>query len=93
MGRSQTVLADTVSKDLELPLRVGREFVDRFLALVTDDIVFTGEVRLDSLGTFSVTTRPPAQVTHPGTGTPVSVPSKKILKLRTAPSLKKRLNS
>jgi DNA-binding protein HU-beta len=92
MGRTQTVLADTVSKELKVPLKFGRAFIDRFLNLVADDIVYTGEVKLRGLGTFHVTTRAPLSTTHPTTGKPVHIPRKKVVKLRTSLTIRKRLN-
>ncbi|MDQ7827309.1 MAG: HU family DNA-binding protein [Candidatus Eremiobacteraeota bacterium] len=92
MGRTQTVLADTVSKELNIPLKYGRAFIDRFLALVADDIVYTGEVKLRGLGTFRVVTRAPLSTTHPQTGAPVHIPRKKVLKLRTSVVIRRRLN-
>jgi integration host factor subunit beta len=92
MGHTQTSIADTVSKELELPLRVGRHFLQRVLDIICDDIVYTGEVRFRGLGSFSVKTRPPVDTTHPGTGEPIHIPKKKILHFRTSESLRKRLN-
>ena len=63
MGRTQKVIADTISKELELPQRVGRRFLQRVLDLVADDIVYTRRIELRGLGTFSVTIRPPVETT------------------------------
>jgi len=92
MGHTQTFLADIISKELGLPFRLGRKFVDRLFDIVSDDIVYSGGIKFRSLGSFYVTKRPPIQTTHPSTGKPILIPEKKILRFRTSSAIKKRLN-
>ncbi|MBI2267027.1 MAG: HU family DNA-binding protein [Armatimonadetes bacterium] len=92
MGRTQQYLADTVSKELDLPLRIGRRFLKRIMDLVSDGIVYTGRMEIRGLGTFAVTTRPAHTITHPATGQPIPLPEKKTVHYRTSRSLRRRLN-
>jgi len=92
MGRNQKIIADTISKELNLPIRTGRAFLKRFLELIGDDIVFTGKVDLRGFGSFTVIKRKPVNTTHPGTGNPITIPEKKIVKFKTSKKLKNRLN-
>jgi nucleoid DNA-binding protein len=92
MGHTQNAIADLISEELELPFRQGRRFLQRVLAIIADDIVYTGKIMIRGLGAFYVTLRPPIHTTHPGTGAPVLIPQKKILRFRTSSSIKKRLN-
>ncbi|MDQ7839232.1 MAG: HU family DNA-binding protein [Thermodesulfobacteriota bacterium] len=92
MGHTQNKLADLISKELGVPVRVTRKILQRFLDLIADDIVYTGEMKLRGFGSFYVTTRPAVHTTHPTTGAPVLIPRKKVLRLRTSSALRKRLN-
>lgn len=92
MGRNQHMLADTVSKELELPIRTGRRFLERILDLVADDLVYTARSELRGLGTFQAYVRPGRIINHPKTGEPIQVPPKKTIRFRTSRALLERLN-
>ncbi len=89
---SQRIIADTVSKELGLPLRTGRKFLRRVLELMCDDIVYTERLELRHLGIFHVTDRPHQTVSHPVTGELIYVPKKKVLNFRTSKVLREQLN-
>lgn len=92
MGRTQRVLADTVSKALHLPLETGRAFLQQVLDLVADDLVHTQRVELRGLGTFAVYERPARRTRHPKTGKPIDVPATRAVRYRTSIQLLRRLN-
>lgn len=92
MGKHQRVIADAVAKELELPLRVGRKFLQRVIDMVADDIVFTGRIELRGLGTFKVNTRAARRTTHPTTGKTVLIPEKKAVVYRSSAAIRRRLN-
>ena len=92
MGRTQKQLADQISKEMGLTVRQGREFVQRLLDLVQEDLVQEGRSELRGLGTFAVYTRPPRETTHPVTGQPVSIPERRSVRYRTSKELKASLN-
>lgn len=92
MGRNQHVLADTISAELEIPLRKGRKFLQRLLDLVADDLVYTARSELRGLGTFQAHIRPGRIIKHPKTGEPIQVPPKKTIRFRTSRALLQRLN-
>lgn len=92
MGHTQKALADKISKELGLPLQIGRRFLQRTLDLIADDIVYTGESKFRGLGTFSVFTYPPKETTHPITGEPIYIPKKKVAKFRSSVVIRRRLN-
>lgn len=89
---AQRIIADTVSKELKLPVLVGRKFLQRVLDLIADDIVYTKRVELRGLGVFHVTRRLPQTVTHPVTGELIYVPRKKVLKFKSSEVIRHRLN-
>lgn len=91
-GRTQKQLADEISKAMGLTVRQGREFVQRLLDLVQDDLVEKGRSELRGLGTFAVFTRPARETTHPVTGEPVHIPARRAVRYRTSKKLKERLN-
>jgi DNA-binding protein HU-beta len=92
VGRTQRVLADTLSDELGLPRATGRRFLERLLEMVADDLVYTGRIELRGLGTFAAYDRPARQVPHPRTGEPVQVPATRAVRYRTSASLLRRLN-
>ena len=92
MGRTQKTIADTISKELDLPQKVGRLFLQKVIDLIGGDIVYTSHIEIRGLGTFSVTVRPPQNIVHPTTGQSISVPQKKILRFRASINLRRRLN-
>jgi len=92
MGRSQDILSDTISKELNLTVRTGRAFFKRLLELIREDIIFTGKADLRGLGSFTVIKRKPVNTTHPITGNPITIPEKKIVKFKTSKKIKILLN-
>lgn len=92
MGRTKKVIADTISKELDLPLTTGRQFLQRVLDLISDDIVYTGRIELRDFGVFTTAVIPAHTTIHPATGKPVKIPKKKIVRIRASAKLKKRLN-
>lgn len=92
MGRTQKQLADEISKTMGLTVRQGREFVQRLLGLIQDDLVQDGRSELRGLGTFAVFTRPPRETIHPVSGEHVHIPQRRSVRYRTSKELKGRLN-
>lgn len=92
MGRTQKQLADKISDELGLTIRLGRTFVQRFIELVREDLVQTGRSELRGLGTFAVFVRPERETTHPTTGQPVKIPERRSVRYRTSKDLKDLLN-
>lgn len=92
MGRTQKQLADKISDELGLTIRLGRTFVQRFVELVREDLVLTGRSELRGLGTFAVYVRPARETTHPTTGQPVEIPERRSVRYRTSKDLKDALN-
>jgi nucleoid DNA-binding protein len=92
MGHTQNAISDIISEELEVPVRVTRKILQRFLDIIADDIVYSGELKIRGLGTFYVTLRPPIHTTHPGTGAPILIPRKRIMRFRASATIRKRLN-
>lgn len=92
MGRTQKRIADIVSRELGIPIRQGRQFLTRVVDLMADDIVYTGRLELRGVGTFTVRDRKPRKGTHPGTGKPIQIPAKKVVRFRTSVQIDRRLN-
>ena len=92
MGRTQKELADTISKEMKLSIRQGREFVQRFLDLVTEDLATTERSELRGLGTFAVFVRPARPGVHPVTGEHFTIRERRSIRFRTSKELKEKLN-
>jgi nucleoid DNA-binding protein len=92
MGHTQNAISDIISEELKVPVRITRKILQRFLDIIADDIVYTGKITIRGLGSFYVTLRPPIHTTHPGTGAPILIPQKKVMRFRASASIKKRLN-
>lgn len=92
MGHTQKMIADIISKELGLPQRTGRQFMQKVIDMLSDDIVFTGSSKLRGLGSFAVKTRSATTTTHPTTGTPLHIPEKKVLHFKTSLQIRRRLN-
>lgn len=92
MGRTQRVIADTVAQELNIPLRLGRRFLQRVIDIIADDIVYTGKVEIRGLGVFAITKRPAHKTKIPGTDNPVTIPEKKIAEFRASAAIRRRLN-
>jgi len=85
-------MADTASKELGIPLRTGREFLELLLTMIGDDLVETGRLEMRGLGTFAVHRRPARKVKHPKTGKPILIPPRRAIRYRASAVLKERLN-
>jgi nucleoid DNA-binding protein len=92
MGHTQNMLADTISKELGLEKPIGRKFLQKVLETISDDIVYTGRMELNGIGTFMVIQRHSQTINHPETGQPINVPKKKILTFRSSTVIRRRLN-
>ena len=92
MGRHLRIMADTASKQLDIPLRTGREILELVLGMIEDDLVYTQRLEIRGLGTFAVHKRPARKIKHPKTGKPITIPARKAVRYRASLALKKRLN-
>ena len=92
MGHTQNILADKIAKEMGLSKQTGRKFLQKVLKTVSDDIVYTGRMELNGIGTFSITERSGQTINHPETGQPINVPPKKILTFRSSSLIRRRLN-
>lgn len=92
MGRTQRVIADTIAKELNVPLRLGRRFLQRVIDIIVDDIVYTGRAEVRGLGVFAITKRPEHDTKIPGTNDSVTIPEKKIVEFRTSAAVRRRIN-
>jgi DNA-binding protein HU-beta len=92
MGKTKKVIADIISEELKLPLHTGRQFIQRVLDLISDDIVYTGRIELRDFGAFVTAIVPAHTTTHPGTGQPVHIPARKLVRFRASAKLRDRMN-
>jgi nucleoid DNA-binding protein len=93
MGKTEKQLADLISKQLNLKIRTGREFVQLLLEKVREDLKETGRSELRGLGIFAVHTRPARDTTHPKTGQPVHIKERKAIRYRASKELKELINA
>ncbi len=92
MGHTQNAMSDKISKEVGISRQKGRNFLQKVLKMISDDIVYTGRIELKGIGVFEVDTRPPQTITHPVTGEIIQLPEKRILRFRSSRAIKKRLN-
>jgi integration host factor subunit beta len=92
MGYSKKVMAEIISRKLNISKRTGYKFLCEVLDMIADDIVYTGKSQFRGFGKFHTTIRPPQTIQHPETGETLHIPEKKIIQFKTSEVLKKRLN-
>ena len=92
MGRTQKLIADSLAKELKIPTRLARKFVQRFLDHVIDDITYSGETQLRGLGSFKIKKVKARQTHHPVTGQVIQVPEHKTVRYRTSKELERKIN-
>ena len=73
MGRTQKTIADTLARELKLPAKTARHFVQRVFDLIIEDIQYTGATQLRGLGTFKTYVRKGHKITLPKTGQTIYV--------------------
>lgn len=92
MGRTQKELADAISADVHISERAGREFTQKLLEAIVDDLVTTGRVELRGLGSFAISTRKARKGLHPKTGKPIKIPKSRFVRFRSSVDVRHRLN-
>ncbi len=71
-------LVDALSSKTGKSKKDANEFVDAFLAIVTDELKNGGSVNLVGFGSFKVVERPAREARNPRTGEKVKVPARKV---------------
>jgi len=92
VARTQKQIIDAISKELEIPVRLGRTFFQEIVQQFTAELVRQGRMEMAGLGTFAVQVRPKHTTTHPTTGQQVTVPIRRTVRYRSARRLRQRLN-
>jgi len=92
MARTEKELAAAISQDIHISERAGREFIQKLLAAIVDDLVSTGRVELRGLGTFALSERKARTARHPGTGKVIRIPKTRFVRFRASVDVRKRLN-
>lgn len=65
--------------------------LDALVAIIGNEIVESGNCRIQNLGTFTVKTRAARNGVNPRSGEPIQIPEKKALSFKAASSLVDRL--
>ena len=92
MGRTQKTIADTLARELKLPAKTARHFVQRVFDLIIEDIQYTGATQLRGLGTFKTYVRKGHKITLPKTGQTIYVQDKRTVRYRVSKELADKLN-
>lgn len=90
--RTQKQIIDAISKDFRLPIRKGRAIYARLIEEFTLELIHSNRIEMAGLGVFAVDIRPEHTTVHPSTGQPVTIPTKKTVRYRSARPLRRRLN-
>lgn len=92
MGRTEKELADAIADEVNISERAGREFTQKLLEAIVDDLVTTGRVELRGLGTFALSTRKARKSIHPKTGKHIKIPASRFVRFRSSVVIRRRLN-
>jgi len=90
--RTQKQIIDAISKDFRLPIRKGRAIYARLIEEFTLELIHWNRIEMAGLGVFAVDVRPEHTTQHPATGQPITIPTKKAIRYRSARPLRRRLN-
>jgi nucleoid DNA-binding protein len=92
MGRTEKELADAISEQVNISERAGREFTQKLLEAIADDLVTTGRVELRGLGIIALSTRKARTIRHPKTGKIMKIPQTRFVRFRASIDIRRRLN-
>ena len=87
VSTSQLIASVAVSHE-ELPKKVTKEVLQRFLSLIEEEITKQHKVRIDRLGIIQVKDRAARMGRNPQTGEEIKIPASKKVAFRPAKSLK-----
>lgn len=90
--RTQKQIIDAVAKEFRLPIRKGRAIYARLIEEFTQELIHSNRIEMAGLGVFAVDVRPEHTTVHPSTGQPITIPTKKAVRYRSARPLRRRLN-
>jgi nucleoid DNA-binding protein len=93
VARTQKQIIDAISKELDMPIRLGRTFFQEIVQQFTAELVKQGRMEMAGLGTFAVQVRPKHNTIHPTTGLQVTVPTRRTVRYRSARQLRRKLNA
>jgi len=80
-------LSHALFEKLGLNKREAKEFVEAFFALLQDDLVRTGDIKLRDFGHFTVRRKAP-RPGNPRTGENVPIEARHVVRFRASPTLK-----
>jgi integration host factor subunit beta len=81
-----------ISKDMNIPKQEAEQGVNLFFTTIRDALLKGQEIEIRGFGSFRFRTRPGRTGRNPRTGTPVSVPPKKVLYFKPSKQLKELIN-
>jgi len=85
-------LISKISRDMNIPKQEAEQGVNLFFTTIRDALLKGQEIEVRGFGSFRFRTRPGRTGRNPRTGTPVSVPSKKVLYFKPSKQLKELIN-
>lgn len=79
-------------KDLaELPISLGREFVDTMLDVVSEELKKNGKVVISGFGTFFIRNQKARAGVNPRTGAPLRIPARRVPTFKPGKTLKESI--
>jgi DNA-binding protein HU-beta len=87
VSTSQLIASVAAAHD-ELPKKVTKEVLQRFLTLIEEEVTKQNKVRIDRLGIIQVKDRAARMGRNPQTGEEIKIPASKKVAFRPAKSLK-----
>ena len=89
---NKTELIEAIAAGAGLSKADAKKALDATVAAVKDTLVKGDKIQLVGFGTFSVAERPAREGRNPSTGATITIPAKKLAKLKAGAELADALN-
>ena len=89
--KTKKEIAKEVAQALDIPQSLAKDAVQKTLDAIIDAVVADGRIELRKFGVFEVKDRAEKRVRNPKTGTPMTVPAKKVVTFRPGTEMEERV--
>lgn len=86
-------LAKAIKRETGIPSNRSSKIVDQLVAIMVKTIHGDGEIKIRKFGTFKTRFKHARLGRNPKTLIAASIPERRVIKFKIAPTLKKRINS
>ncbi|WP_029906322.1 HU family DNA-binding protein [Mycoplasmopsis opalescens] len=85
-------LVSALAEDLQVPVRVADQFLDRLTFIIKEQLIAEEKVRVWPLGIFETTVKKGRETLNPFTRETMHVPEKRVVKFYPSKKLKEVVN-